>query len=105
LGAPTFSSNILLLLEAGYFDIDSARKPLLHLWSLGVEEQYYLIWPLLLYLVRGRRRATFLMLATLGLASFALNVYATRRYPSYAFYLPMTRFWELMIGSGLALLG
>src|SRR4030081_3288146 len=50
-----FFANIALLLQSGYFDIESAKKPLLHLWSLGIEEQFYLLWPLLLMLVARSR--------------------------------------------------
>ena len=46
-----FSANIALLLQSGYFDLESARKPLLHLWSLGIEEQFYVAWPLILLLI------------------------------------------------------
>src|SRR6476646_3312620 len=68
-----FFANIALLLQSGYFDIESARKPLLHLWSLGIEEQFYLAWPLIL-LLAARLRWRILAVATvLGLASFALN--------------------------------
>jgi len=99
-----FVSNILLWRQSDYFDTASELKPLLHLWSLGVEEQYYLIWPLLLFLLRRHVRAMIWVILAIAAASFALNIVATTRYPTAAFYLPMTRFWELMIGSGIAYL-
>jgi peptidoglycan/LPS O-acetylase OafA/YrhL len=102
IGGSAFISNFVLLFESGYFDFEAARKPLLHLWSLGVEEQYYLVWPALLFLLRRHQRATLLMLVALGVGSFALNLYFTRMNTPIAFYVPFTRFWELMVGSALA---
>jgi peptidoglycan/LPS O-acetylase OafA/YrhL len=101
-GGSLFSSNFVLLHESGYFDSDSAHKPLRHLWSLGIEEQYYLLWPALLFLCRKRASATIVLLLALALISFAFNLQLTASNRSMAYYLPLTRFWELMIGSGLA---
>ncbi len=97
-----FVSNIALWREAGYFDSAAELKPLLHLWSLGVEEQYYLAWPLLLYLFRARPRRMLAMIVALGAVSFAANLWLVAERPSAAFYLPVSRFWELMAGSALA---
>ena len=97
-----FVSNIALWREAGYFDSAAELKPLLHLWSLGVEEQYYLVWPLLLLLFR---RHMGWMIVALGAASFALNIWMVGTHPTAAFYLPFTRFWELLVGSFLAFQG
>ena len=94
-----FIANLALWAEAGYFDWSAELKPLLHLWSLGVEEQYYVVWPLLLLFFR---RWTLGLIVGIGVLSFALNLYMAARHPSAAFYLPMTRFWELLIGSALA---
>jgi peptidoglycan/LPS O-acetylase OafA/YrhL len=94
-----FVSNLLLFHESGYFDTDSALKPLLHLWSLGVEEQYYLVWPLLLFALRRHIRSIFWLILAVAAASFTLNILLVHRQPSADFYLPATRFWELMIGS------
>ena len=58
-----FFANIALLLQSGYFDIESAKKPLLHLWSLGIEEQFYLFWPLLLMLAARLRMSILAMAA------------------------------------------
>jgi peptidoglycan/LPS O-acetylase OafA/YrhL len=102
LGGAAFVSNFFVLRESGYFDFGAVRKPLRHLWSLGVEEQYYLIWPALLFLCRKSKRATGILLIALGLASFACSLYMTWADRTAAYYLPLTRFWELMLGSGLA---
>jgi peptidoglycan/LPS O-acetylase OafA/YrhL len=97
-----FFSNIALLLQSGYFDIESGKKPLLHLWSLGIEEQFYLFWPLILMLA-ARMRLNFLAVASvIGVASFALNVALIGPDPVATFYLPFTRAWELLAGAALA---
>jgi len=92
-----FSANFMLLSEAGYFDIAAHLKPLLHLWSLGIEEQFYLVWPLALWLTPRNWRAT--VIAVVITASFALNVALVRSHPQATFYLPLTRAWELMAGA------
>jgi peptidoglycan/LPS O-acetylase OafA/YrhL len=107
LGSDTFASaafaaNIALLLQSGYFDVESARKPLLHLWSLGIEEQFYLFWPLLLLLAARLRLSILAMAAILGIASFVLNVALIGSNPIATFYLPFTRAFELLLGAALA---
>jgi peptidoglycan/LPS O-acetylase OafA/YrhL len=94
-----FSANLMLLSEAGYFDLAAHLKPLLHLWSLGIEEQFYVVWPLALWLTPRKWRGT--MIACVIAASFALNVALVRSHPQAAFYLPLTRGWELMLGASL----
>jgi len=94
-----FSANLMLLSEAGYFDLAAHLKPLLHLWSLGIEEQFYLVWPLALWLTPRKWRS--MMVACVITASFALNVALVRSHPQAAFYLPFTRAWELMLGASL----
>jgi peptidoglycan/LPS O-acetylase OafA/YrhL len=97
-----FVANIALMMQSGYFDIESSSKPLLHLWSLGIEEQFYLFWPLVLILA-ARIRLDFLAVAALiGVASFALNVALIGPDPVATFYLPFTRAWELSAGAALA---
>jgi len=97
-----FFANIALLLQSGYFDIESARKPLLHLWSLGIEEQFYLFWPLMLMLVARLRLSMLAAVSIAGLASFVLNVALIGSNPVATFYLPFTRAWELLAGAALA---
>jgi peptidoglycan/LPS O-acetylase OafA/YrhL len=97
-----FSSNLALWREAGYFDRAAATKPLLHLWSLGIEEQFYLAWPLLLYTLR-RERVVLLFSIGVAVLSFALNVIEVRSGAVAAFYSPATRCWELMVGCFAAL--
>lgn len=102
MGGAGFVSNIVLWSESGYFDRAAEVKPLLHLWSLAIEEQFYLLWPA--WMVLLARRPAWRMPATLMvlLASFALNLYGVQHKPIANFYLPFTRFWELMIGGLLA---
>jgi peptidoglycan/LPS O-acetylase OafA/YrhL len=98
----SFLSNFALWQESGYFDTNSRLKPLLHLWSLGVEEQFYLIWPLTLLVAFKLRLKMLGVVLVVLLSSFAFNLYYIGQDASGAFYLPLTRFWELMAGGVLA---
>lgn len=96
-----FVANLALQAEAGYFDYSADAKPLLHLWSLGVEEQFYLAWPLLLWMI-WRRFSSAVVLSTVTVASLAASLYASYYYPVAAFYFPLFRVWELACGALLA---
>src|SRR4051794_22392012 len=97
-----FLSNIVLWSESGYFDNAASLKPLLHLWSLGIEEQFYIFWPALLWLAFRMKAKVGRLLAVLFLASFALNIALSITNIADDFYLPVSRFWELLAGAGLA---
>jgi len=97
-----FLSNIALWSESGYFDSAATSKPLLHLWSLGVEEQFYIVWPMLLWLATRLKAKMGRLLVGLFLASFVINIALSVSNISDDFYLPMARFWELLAGAGLA---
>jgi peptidoglycan/LPS O-acetylase OafA/YrhL len=97
-----FVANIALWLQSGYFDVEAAKKPLLHLWSLGIEEQFYLFWPLILMLAARLRLSLLAVASVIGVASFALNVALIGENPVATFYLPFTRAWELLAGATLA---
>jgi peptidoglycan/LPS O-acetylase OafA/YrhL len=99
-----FSSNVLFWLKSGYFEVQSELRPLLHTWSLAVEEQFYIVFPLLLVAIKrwgGGRYARWLI--PLVMASFAASLHATSTSPTAAFYLPQYRAWELLLGALLAL--
>ena len=99
-----FSSNILFYFESGYFDSAADMKPLLHTWSLAVEEQYYIFFPLLLIFIAKVDTKHYLKwFLILGILSLAACLILTKLYPSIAFYWIPTRAWELFIGSILAL--
>lgn len=106
LGNSYFTVNFWLLRLAGvggYFGPDSATKPLLHLWSLSIEEQFYLVWSvLLLTLFKLRRSLLVGVTAAFFVASLAACVIVTPSDPIAAFYLPWTRAWELALGALLA---
>ncbi len=106
LGNSYFTVNFWLLKLAGvggYFGPDSATKPLLHLWSLSIEEQFYLVWSvLLLALFKLREGLVAGVIAAIFVASLAACVILTPSDPIAAFYLPWTRAWELALGALLA---
>src|SRR5260370_34086514 len=91
-----------MMLQSGYLAIESAKKPLLHLGSLGTEEQFYRFWPLMLMLVARLRLSMLAAVAVVGIASFVLNVALIGSNPVATFYLPFTRAWELLAGAALA---
>ena len=96
-----FLSNIVLWKEAGYFDNAADTKPLLHLWSLGIEEQFYIAWPLFLaFFWRYSRHFGWALLGILG-TSLAYSMIVVRHDMVADFYSPLTRFWELALGAGL----
>lgn len=96
----TFVANIYFWLQSGYFSPDARTVPLLHLWSLGVEEQFYIFWPLIVVFLR-KESAWIAAILALGAASFFLSVgFAEHR--SFDFYSLVTRAWELMTGAVLA---
>ena len=97
-----FVSNIALWREAGYFDVSTATKPLLHLWSLGIEEQFYLFWPALLWIAWKARFSRIALIGLTVIVSFGLNVRGIDTDSTATFYSPLTRLWELSCGSLLA---
>lgn len=99
-----FISNIVLWSEAGYFDNSADTKPLLHLWSLGIEEQFYIIWPLLLWFSWRRKFNLVIVTIVATVVSFLLNIKGVKHDAVATFYAPQTRFWELLSGSLLAYL-
>lgn len=100
-----FVPNVFFAKEVGYFDPLGEYKPLLHTWSLGVEEQFYVLYPLLLFALAGWRRIRPAhVLAVLALLSFGLALYGVRAFPEANFYLLPGRAWELLAGGLLAFL-
>jgi peptidoglycan/LPS O-acetylase OafA/YrhL len=99
-----FVSNFFFYTESGYFDISAELKPAIHLWSLSVEEQFYIFWPLLLIFILKKKWNFLKISLALILISFFINVYLIKEKQMAAFYLTVPRFWELVVGGVLAYL-
>jgi peptidoglycan/LPS O-acetylase OafA/YrhL len=97
-----FAANLFQLTQVGYFAPDAAENPLVHLWSLGIEEQFYIFWPPLLWaLSRSKRRRGFWM-AAIAAVSFGVSLLIFFGYKEWAFYSPISRAWELLAGGMVA---
>jgi peptidoglycan/LPS O-acetylase OafA/YrhL len=97
-----FAANFEFWREAGYFDQASAQKPLLHLWSIAIEEQFYLLFPALMLFCRSRRLLKWAV-SVLFVFSLGYAIWSVGTTPVAAFYLLPSRAWELLLGAGLAL--
>jgi peptidoglycan/LPS O-acetylase OafA/YrhL len=96
-----FAANLFQITQTGYFAPNAAENPLLHLWSLGVEEQFYIFWPPILMLIAGSRRRR-LWIAVLAAISLGASIGAMFGHKDWAFYSPLSRAWELLAGGLLA---
>ena len=100
LATSLFASNILFWRESNYFANDAEEKPLLHTWSLAVEEQFYLLFPVfIIFFWRFGKNRVFWIIVFLALLSFLLSEWGWRNNPRGNFYLLPTRAWELLAGS------
>lgn len=97
-----FVQNFILRKEVGYFETAADLKPLLHLWSLAIEEQFYLLFPLLIFAAWRSKLFVFIAIISLTAISFSLNIFGVTSNPVKTFFLPQTRIWELLAGSILA---
>ena len=97
-----FITNFILVDESGYFDNAAETKPMLHLWSLAVEEQFYIVWPLVLWLAWKRKFNLLTITILVAVVSFYLNLRFVKSHPTETFFWPVGRFWELLSGSVLA---
>lgn len=95
------SNYVFAWWQNDYQNLGATPSPIIHFWSLAVEEQFYLVWPLLILLAarNGRRSRVFKVLTGVTLASFALSLFATSKYPIWSFYSLPTRAWELGLGA------
>ncbi len=104
IAATIFASNFFFYTKFGYFDATAESRPLLHTWSLAVEEQFYIFFPIYLLIVwRWFPRAMKPLTAIIAVLSFGVSLYQVANAPMTAFYLPVSRTWELLLGAMLAM--
>lgn len=101
-GGAAFINNVVSWRESGYFDNPAETKPLLHLWSLAIEEQFYLFWPIIFTLLLRSTKTILVSISLLLAASLSYSLWKIGVDPVGDFYSPLTRFWELLIGGLLA---
>ena len=101
-GGTAFVSNFIFAEEVGYFDTQAEYKPMLHLWSLAVEEQFYIFWPLTLWIAWKLKQNLLFLCFFFMMSSFFINIFWVQRFPTEIYFWPFGRFWELLVGSILA---
>lgn len=99
-----FATNFALVTEVGYFDKAAEYKLLVHLWSLSVEEQFYILWPVILGTLMVFKASVIRIILVMGFLSFCLSIWFVIHHPQIAFFWPFGRFWELLAGALIALL-
>jgi len=98
-----FFSNVFFWRQSGYFDNNAFMKPLLHTWSLSIEEQFYLFFPIFLLIIfKLKKNILYNVLILLFIISFLLNIWGIYHFPSASYYLTPMRAWEILIGSILS---
>ncbi len=103
-GGTLFISNLVFWKEVGYFDHEAHSKPLLHLWSLAVEEQFYIFWPVFVYFIVRKFKKPESLILLITLVSFFFSIFYIKSNPTGAFYNPVSRLWELSAGGLLSCL-
>lgn len=102
-GGASFIANFILWQENGYFNKAAELKPLLHLWSLGIEEQFYIFWPMIAWMsFKLSKKSIGKVILFLCILSFGLNIFGIYRDQVATFYSPQTRIWEILSGTLLA---